>query len=60
MYCALYRKYRPQSLDDVVGQETIVKTLKNSILNDKISHDLEDVEKQQLQKYLLKLLIVST
>ena len=38
MYCALYRKYRPQSLDDVVGQETIVKTLKNSILNDKISH----------------------
>lgn len=38
MYCALYRKYRPQSLDDVVDQETIVKTLKNSILNDKISH----------------------
>lgn len=38
MYCALYRKYRPQSLDDVVGQETIVKTLKNSILNEKISH----------------------
>lgn len=38
MYCALYRKYRPQSLDDVVGQETIVKTLKNSILKDKISH----------------------
>ena len=38
MYCALYRKYRPQSLDDVVGQETIFKTLKNSILNDKISH----------------------
>lgn len=38
MYCALYRKYRPQSLDDVVGQETIVKTLKNSVLNDKISH----------------------
>lgn len=38
MYCALYRKYRPQSLDDVVGQETIVKTLKSSILNDKISH----------------------
>lgn len=38
MYCALYRKYRPQSLDDVVGQETIIKTLKNSILNDKISH----------------------
>ena len=37
MYCALYRKYRPQSLDEVVGQETIVKTLKNSILNDKKS-----------------------
>ena len=28
---ALYRKYRPQSFDDVVGQEAIVRTLKNAI-----------------------------
>ena len=33
MYHALYRKYRPQKFDDVVGQEIIVKTLKNSIKN---------------------------
>lgn len=38
MYQALYRKYRPQTLDDVVGQEVIVKILSNSILNNKISH----------------------
>ena len=37
-YFALYRKYRPDKLDDVVGQEVIVKTLKNSILNNHISH----------------------
>src|SRR5436189_1423164 len=28
---ALYRKYRPQSFDDVVGQEPVVRTLKNAI-----------------------------
>jgi DNA polymerase-3 subunit gamma/tau len=28
---ALYRKYRPQDFDDVVGQEAIVRTLKNAI-----------------------------
>ena len=32
-YLALYRKYRPQGFDSVVGQDTIVKTLKNSIIN---------------------------
>lgn len=35
---ALYRKYRSRSLDEVVGQEHIVKTLKNSIKSKKISH----------------------
>ena len=29
MYQALYRKYRPTNFENVVGQETIVKTLKN-------------------------------
>ena len=38
MYLALYRKYRPQSFDQVVGQNHIVKTLVNQIKFDKISH----------------------
>ena len=37
-YYALYRKYRPDTLDDVVGQNIIVKTLKNSISKNHISH----------------------
>ena len=38
MYQALYRKYRPKTFEDVVGQKVIIKTLTNSILNNKISH----------------------
>lgn len=38
MYQALYRKYRPKKLDDIVGQEVIVKIIKNSLKNNKISH----------------------
>ena len=38
MYQALYRKYRPKAFEDVVGQDIIIKTLSNSILNNKISH----------------------
>ena len=37
-YISLYRKYRPKTCSDVVGQEVVVKILKNSILNNKISH----------------------
>ena len=37
-YISLYRKYRPQTFQDVVGQQIVVKTLKNSIINNKISH----------------------
>ncbi|MBA3381792.1 MAG: DNA polymerase III subunit gamma/tau, partial [Actinobacteria bacterium] len=33
---ALYRKYRPQSFDDVVGQEAIVRTLRNAIEQDAV------------------------
>lgn len=35
---ALYRKYRPQIFEDVVGQEPIERTLKNAIAQDKLSH----------------------
>ena len=38
MYQALYRKYRPKTFEDVVGQKVIIKTLTNSIVNNKISH----------------------
>ena len=38
MYQALYRKYRPKTFDDVVGQDVVVQTLKNSVLNNKINH----------------------
>ena len=38
MYHALYRKYRPLDFDSVVGQDPIVKTLKNSIINNNFSH----------------------
>lgn len=38
MYQALYRKYRPQTLEEVGGQDTIVKIINNSIKNNKISH----------------------
>ena len=38
MYQALYRKYRPKTFEDVVGQKTIIKTLGNSIINDRITH----------------------
>ncbi len=33
---ALYRKYRPQSFGDVVGQEAVVRTLKNAIAADQV------------------------
>src|SRR3989344_9484316 len=34
----LYRKYRPQGFEEVIGQEHIVKTLKNSLKSGAISH----------------------
>lgn len=37
-YIPLYRKYRPQTLEEVVGQEHIKKALKNAIELNKISH----------------------
>ena len=37
-YQALYRKYRPKIFSEIIGQEHIVKTLKNQIAGGKISH----------------------
>ncbi|HEK5836249.1 TPA: DNA polymerase III subunit gamma/tau [Staphylococcus aureus] len=37
-YQALYRMYRPQSFEDVVGQEHVTKTLRNAISKEKQSH----------------------
>ena len=38
MHKALYREYRPLVFDDVIGQEHIVKTLKNQIKSGNLSH----------------------
>ena len=37
-YMALYRKFRPITFDDVVGQEHIIKVLKHQIANNQIGH----------------------
>ncbi len=37
-YKALYRTYRPQKFEEVVGQETIVKALQNALATRKITH----------------------
>ena len=34
----LYRKWRPADFDEVVGQEPVVRTLKNAVAQDRISH----------------------
>lgn len=38
MYQTLYRKYRPKNFDEVVGQDVIVKTLKNEIRKNQLNH----------------------
>ena len=38
MYQALYRKYRPQTFDDVVGQFSVCQTLKSQLVSGKLSH----------------------
>jgi DNA polymerase-3 subunit gamma/tau len=37
-YISLYRKWRSQNFDEVVGQAAIVQTLKNAIKNDRLAH----------------------
>ena len=38
MYLALYRKYRPQTFDDVISQEHITTTLKNQLKSGQTAH----------------------
>ena len=37
-YQALYRKYRPSTLKDVIGQDVVIKILKNAVINNKVGH----------------------
>jgi DNA polymerase-3 subunit gamma/tau len=38
LYQALYRKWRPRTFDEVVGQEHITETLKRQVATDRLSH----------------------
>ncbi len=38
MYLALYRKYRPKTFEDVIGQPHITTTLKNEVMNNRTAH----------------------
>lgn len=37
-YLALYRKYRPKKFSEIAGQNMIVETIQNAIINNKITH----------------------
>lgn len=59
MYQALYRKYRSQTFDEMVGQSVISTTLKQAVSSKKLAmltffQDLGELEKQVLLKYLQK------
>ncbi|MDD4466983.1 MAG: AAA family ATPase, partial [Candidatus Pacebacteria bacterium] len=38
MSTVLYRKYRPKSFSELIGQEHVVKTITNALLKDAVSH----------------------
>ena len=37
-YQSLYRRYRPQTFGDIVGQEHVVSALRNAVVNDRVGH----------------------
>jgi len=37
-YTVLARRYRPQTFDEVIGQEAVARTLKNAIASDRVAH----------------------
>ena len=53
MYQALYRKYRPIDFQSVVGQDAIVKTLKNSIVHQTFCHAYMFFGPDGIGKFLL-------
>jgi len=62
-YIALYRKYRPQTFDEIVEQNTVVKILTEELKQKKISHAYlfsgpKGSGKQLLQEFLQRDLIV--
>lgn len=38
MYYALYRKYRPKTFSEVIGQEHVTQTLRNQVRNRQFAH----------------------
>ena len=38
MSLVLYRKYRPKTFSEIIGQEHVVKTITNAIASESISH----------------------
>ena len=38
MYTALYRSHRPEVFDEILGQEHVVKILKNQVASGSVSH----------------------
>ena len=64
-YIPLYRKYRPNGFDGVIGQEHIINTLKNQISNSRLGHaylftGTRGTGKTSIAKILLKQSIVCT
>src|SRR5437868_14992880 len=37
-YLALYRKYRPQTFEEIMGQEHVTRTLQNAIRQNRVAH----------------------
>ena len=37
-YLGLARKFRPQTFDDLIGQEALVRTLRNAIVKGRLAH----------------------
>jgi len=37
-FLSLYRKYRPENFNDLIGQDQVKQTLKNALKNDRVTH----------------------
>jgi DNA polymerase III subunit gamma/tau len=59
-HIALYRKYRPQTLDDVIGQPSAVATLRSMIASDSVSHSVLLVGSRGVGKTSLARIIASS